>query len=447
MNAVLRLVWLYFTGTRAARWLSAGGILMCLGSVYVVTALPQSEFMLAFALAGQLSFFLGSAFMPLMFGRLAGAQSAALFPRGRIKLLASAMVTVAIVALPAGLLTPLAYVAGVSGDVSDLSRNPQLFDHTLDLALTTYTSACILAGWLYVAMWFVTRQRDLMGAAKGSLVIVILLIMPAQEIRELSATTLWNLQQLAVVWAVFSAGFLAWPRLRHRFIASRAARLEPGKESIASSRISGREVDLMLGTSRPWILAAAFLVPVSFASRASHIDPTLWLFFLTVSSISVAAISGQAAERSRALWLRAPSSRSELFARVERSLWRHNAPIIAAAVLLFLVLGYTDYSAPFMAIGVTLLVLAALSSSYLGLMMTRDLGWLEIVLGTSLMLTLMWVALLAGVLDGDFVTVTVLELVIAGATFTFRVVAKHRWSRLDWSQCRPVRLQQVRGRT
>jgi hypothetical protein len=446
MSSVLRLVWLYFTGTTAARWLSAAGILMCLFSVYAVTSFPQSGVMMAFAMGGQLSFFLGSAFMPLMFGRLAKAQSAALRPLSRLKLLASAMLTVAIVSLPIGLLTPLAFVSGVAGEVAELVKNPGLLDYTINLALITYTSACVLAGWLYVAMWFVSSQRDLMGAAKGALVIAILLLLPAQEIRELSVSLARNLQQLALVWVVFSVAFLAWPKLRRRYRDSRKTGSSSGKTSSAADRVSGKEVDLILGTSRPWLLAAGFMVPVLFASRASKTDATMWLFFLTVSSISVAAISGQAAERSRALWLRARGSRSELFTQAERSLWRHNGLIIALVVMMFLILGYADYSALFIAIGVPLLVLSVLSSSYLGMMMTRGLGWLEITLGASLVLTLMWVALLAGVLKADLVMVAALELMLAAATITFRTMAKYRWARLDWSQCRPVRVRVARGR-
>lgn len=445
MSAVFRLVWLYFTGTTAARWLSGSGILLCLLSIYSVTALPQSQYMLALAMMGQLLFFLGSSLMPLTLGKLAQAGSARMLPGGRIKLLASAMLTVAIVALPIGLLTPFAFVEGMGGDTSDLARQ-ELLGHAKDLALTTYTSGCILAGWLYVAMWFTSSQRDLMGIAKGALVVVILIFMPAREIRELSATSLWNLQQLAVVWTVFGAGFLTWHRLKQRFAGVRGSAHDSGNVPAESGRVSGREVDLILGTSRPWMLAASFVIPVFLASRASQTDPTLWLFFLTISSISVAAISGQAAERSRALWLRSRASRAELFAQAEGALWRHNGPLIACVVVLFLILGYGDYTVTFMAVGVPMLVLATLSSSYLGLMMTRELGWLEIMLGSTLVLALMWMALLAGVLEANVTNVLALEVLLAVATITFRAMARRRWAHLDWSQCRVGRLQVARGR-
>jgi hypothetical protein len=294
-------------------------------------------------------------------------------------------------------------------------------------------------------MWFISSQRDMMGAVKGALVIVILLFMPAREIRELSATTAWNLQQLAVVWALFGAGFLAWPRLRHRFASWRGPRRGAGKV-LAEEHVPGREVDLILGTSRPWMLIAALAIPILIASRIGQGDPTIWLFFLTVSSIAVAGTSGQAAERSRSLWLRSRGSRCELFAQVERSLWRHNVLVLSAVMLLFLALGYRHYSATFIAIGLPLLALSTLGSSYLGLMMTRGLGWVEIVIGASLVLMLMWLALLAGMAQANIAVVTALELVLAGATITFRVAARRRWARLDWSRCRPAKLHAARGR-
>src|SRR5688572_26308093 len=181
MKTIARLVYSFFMSTPLTRALSIGGLALCAISLLVLTSLPQSEHMLSFAWAGQMAFFLGSALMPSMVGRLSQGHASHLLPYGRVKLLVSAMVTVAIVALPAGLLTPFAYVAGVSGKISDLTSNPKLLDFTIDLGLVIYTSSCILAGWLYLAMWFFTRQRNAAGFAKGLLVIVILIIAPSRQ--------------------------------------------------------------------------------------------------------------------------------------------------------------------------------------------------------------------------------------------------------------------------
>lgn len=180
---MFRLLLTYFTGSTAARWFSLGGLVCLAISVVVVTSLPQSEHMLAFSFTGIVGLFLGSAMMPLTLGRLAQSHVASILPYARIKLLASAILTVLIVALPCGLLTPLAYVAGVSGDVSWLARDPKLREYTLQLAFLTYTSCCLIAAWLYLAMWFLTSQRNLAGSAKALLVVVLMLNAPVREIR------------------------------------------------------------------------------------------------------------------------------------------------------------------------------------------------------------------------------------------------------------------------
>ena len=79
-----------------------------------------------------------------------------------------------------------------------------------------FTSAMLFAGWLYLAMWFLTSQRNMAGLFKGLMVIMLLMFAPAREIHELSVSLSWTLQQIAVLWFVFGAGFLLWPRSRRR---------------------------------------------------------------------------------------------------------------------------------------------------------------------------------------------------------------------------------------
>ena len=108
MSTVLRLVFTFFTGTPITRGLTIAGLVLFGASILTVTYLPQTAHMLAFALVGQLALFLGSGLMPMMFGRMAQGHALQMMPFGRVKLLASALITVAIVALPAGLITPIA---------------------------------------------------------------------------------------------------------------------------------------------------------------------------------------------------------------------------------------------------------------------------------------------------------------------------------------------------
>ena len=445
MKAIARLVYSFFMSTPLTRALSIGGLALCAISLLVLTSLPQSEHMLSFAWAGQMAFFLGSALMPSMVGRLSQGHASHLLPYGRVKLLVSAMVTVAIVALPAGLLTPFAYVAGVSGKISDLTSNPKLLDFTIDLGLVIYTSFCILAGWLYLAMWFFTRQRNAAGFAKGLLVIVILIIAPSRQLSEPNADIILNLQQLAVAWAVFGAGFLAWPRLK--VIVSRwrpAGFMSSQAASVGLS--SGKQVDLILGTSNPWLFIAAQALPILILTRTGMSSAAIWLYFLTIFSTVTGAISGQAAERSRALWLRGGWSRTELFSEVERSFGRHNCFVLGVLLVMMVGIGsYANYPTTLLAAGLPLLILGTVLSTYLGLMLTRGLRWPEAAIGIAIMVTLMAVPLQLDSQDTNLIAVIAIEALLAVVAFILRAIARRRWAQIDWTQCRPARLATARS--
>ena len=156
MKAVGRLILTYFLGSTASKWLTGGGLVLMLGSLYALLYLPQTQSMTALAWPGVFAFFFGTSLMPLTLGRLAQSHAACVLPGARVKLLISAVLTVLLVTLPLGLMTPLIYIAGMSANVSDLFDNPWLLGYTLRMAMFTYTSACIAATWLYVFMWFIS---------------------------------------------------------------------------------------------------------------------------------------------------------------------------------------------------------------------------------------------------------------------------------------------------
>jgi hypothetical protein len=444
MKAVARLVYLYFTATPMTRALTVGGMVSCLFSLYVVTYLPQSEHMLAFAAAGQIAFFLGSTLMPLMVGRLAQGHAIRLLPHGRWKLLLSMFLTVAIVALPAGILTPFAYAAGMSAPAAVLGGHPKLLEFTINLACVIYTSSVIIAGWLYLVMWFLSSERNAAGFAKGMLVVVIMIFLPAREIGELSASTRWNLEQLAVAWTVFGTLFLLWPRLKEAW-ASRIRAIR-GSRAAFSRSTTGREIDLILGTGNPWLLIAAQLIPIVIASRVGVRLPAIWLYFLTIFSTVTGAMAGQAAERSRALWLRGSWSRAGLFTEVEKSFLRHNCIVLSLLLVLMTLIGsQAGYSVVILAAGLPLLVLGTAVSTYLGLMLTRGLRWPEALLGIAVTITLMCVPLMLQAPDSNLSAVVVIEVLLALVALVFRSVAARRWRGIDWTQCRPPRALSLRG--
>lgn len=444
MKAVLRLVWSYFMCTPAMRFFTFGGLALMLLAFIILMTRAQSAELLWLALIGQLAFFLGSWLMPLMFGRLAKSHAVRVLPYGRVKLLISGFLTITIVVLPLAIITPFAYAAGVSADPADLLTNVPLRNYTIEMAKLMYTMMVLLAGWLYVAMWFVTSQRNIAGVVKGLIVVLIMLYAPAREIQDLSVSTRWNLQQIAVIWGVFALGFLMMPRWKQF-----AARLSLSRLDVLGRirrQISGREIDLVLGTANPWLLIAAQVVPILIASRIGEYSPAVWLFYLTIFSTVAGAIAGQAAERSRALWLRGNWSRAVLFSEVERSFWRHNSFVLGALIALMVAIGsHAELPFRLLAVGVPLLALGTVLSTYLGLMLTRGLRWTEALLGTGVMLTLMAVAVLAASGDDGLITIVALEGVLAAIAVALRSIALRRWTRIDWMLCRPDRALSLRN--
>ncbi len=438
MRALARLVYEYFFGTPLTRALTLGGLALNVMSVLVVTYLPQTEHMLAFALAGQLAIFLGSSFMPLMAGRLAQGHALRLMPRGRLKLLVSIYLTMALVALPAGLLAPIAFIAGMSASLSDIHKIPHAAEYLTYLALMTYTGLVLLSGWLYLVMWFITSQRNFAGLAKAMLIIALLVVLPSRNEPSIE----WNLVQLAVVWTVFGAGFLAWPRIRSTLL-----RRSAHSAHLAASRDTwGKEVRLMLGTQSPWQLVASMVLPLVLVTQTDMRMPEVWLLLFTIFSTVMGAFAGHAATRSRALWLRRDSSRVELFAEVEREFWRHNGIVLAFLMALFVaVASYLHLPGELLMAGMPLLVLAAALSTYLGLMATRGLRWTEVLVASAVMLALMTVALLAGAKRVDLPMIVAIESVLAVLAIVLRAISRRRWEHIDWIECRPTRVLAIRG--
>jgi len=444
MKAVARLVWSYFMGSLVTRVCTFGGLVLIAVAFYVLMTQPQSGEMLWLASIGMIVFFAGSSLMPMMFGRLGGSHSIGVLPGGRLKLLLSAFVTVVIVAIPAALVTPAGYVAGNAGSFADLAKNPQYLEFTLQLAKLMFTSAVLFAGWLYLAMWFISRQRDVAGFSKGLLVMAIVIFTPARDISDLTVSLSWNLLQIAISWLVFGAGFLLWPR--YKAVRARRGRDRSAAFALAPARgTAGREFDLMLGTANPWLLIAAFVVPLLIATRFAEGFLQIWLFFLTIFSTVSGAIAGEAAGRSRALWLRGNWTREDLFRQVERSFWRHNGIVLGSLILILFGIGsYAGLPVTMLAVGLPLLILGTVLSTYLGLMITRGLRWLEVLLGIGVMLTLMAVAVIARERE-DLVTVFALLASLAVLALALRFTARRRWTRIDWMLCRPDRSLAVRA--
>jgi hypothetical protein len=448
MRTIARLVLAYLTATPLLRALSCGGWLLVVAAFFLLRSRSTADVTVILGWTAALSevvVFLGSSMMPIVFGRLAGSRLSGVLPRLRVKLLASAFVTVLLVALPPAVLVVFGHPAATAGEAPNPALAARIHTWQVELFWLTYLRTFLTVGWLYVISWFLASRRSIGGVFRALLVIALLLYAPTREIRELDAQLRYQLLECALIWGVFALGFLGWPRWR--MLATRLHRRWPLRMPAAlSSQIRGREVDLLLGTANPWLLAAGQVLPIVLAMRIGYYSAAVWLYYLTIFSTVAGAIAGQAAERSRAVWLRAGWSRAGLFGAVERSFWRHNGYVLGLLLILMLTIGsYAGLPASVLLIGMPLLVLGTVLSTYLGLMVTRGLRWLEGTLAVAVMLALMAVAVLAARGHGEELVIVALEIVLAGTALALRFTARERWQHLDWALCRPELAPRARG--
>ncbi len=440
MKAVLRLIYTNFCCTAAQKILSVVGGTVIVVSFVLLVSVAQSWILGAFAVAGIASLCIGSSMMPLMFGRMARSHMSGTLPGFRIKLLASALVTLLIVATPAPVMAVYGLMAAAPlsphATAAQIARAHRGIIQTFWI---TYSSTIMLTFWIYVALWFITSKRNTLGYLQGLIVIALLLLAPTRHIVEPDELVAWDMTVSIGTLLAFSALFLLWPWLR-----SVAARL-PLRGRIRfptsqSTRTRGREIDLLLGTANPWLLGIGQLLPVLLAARIGFYSAAVWLFYLTIFSTVAGAIAGQAAERSRALWLRGDWSPSQLFVQVERSFWRHNNYVLGILLILMVAIGsYASLPVTLLVMGLPLLILGTLLSTYLGLMLTRRLRWSESVLAVGIMLALMAVAVLAARNSASLPVVILMEAALGLTALALRYVARSRWARIDWLQCRPDR--------
>jgi hypothetical protein len=210
-----------------------------------------------------------------------------------------------------------------------------------------------------------------------------------------------------------------------------------GGAGLAAEYAGGREVDLLLGTAQPWLIASAQLAPLALGAWLIAY-PGVWLLYVTIVAVMIGAVSVPAAARSRALWLRGGWSRAALFRRVEQAFWRHNAYALGVSLLALTAVGsYLGLSSGTLALGIPLLVLATIISTYLGLVATRGIGPLDMVLAIGAMSMLMAAAVRAAEPAGRLPELALLGSALAATAFGLRWLAARRWRAIDWTACRP----------
>jgi hypothetical protein len=440
MKAVLKLVLTYFTGTPLLAVTLLLGVLAVVGGSALFLYLPpllggqggQSNFSLGvealvflLPVAGVIAVAFAAALLPTLVARLAASHYLYMLPRGRLKVLASVFVTLTLVALVVAGTTTVYYM-----------RTPLELDVVFERAFVVALLTCNL---LYAVLWLTGRSSSAIGTLVGSIVMIATLLVPLPFIALPSRSLAVPWAASLLIWAGFGAAFLLAPRWKGRVGKLRRA---IATRLTAASYHGGGEVDFLIGTGQPWSLALGQAAPLLLASvfLATAMAPVAsgpWLFFTTLLSVLAGAIASMAATRGRRLWLRTHWTRPQLFRRVEESLWRHNSFALGVLLVLLVVLGSQSYvPARTLAFGLGLVMLGIALSTYLGMMITAPIGWLDAALTIAAMVLLLVAASYASKLSTPAAVVLGFEAALAALALTLRVIAQRRWANIDWMRCR-----------
>lgn len=441
MKAIARLIFTYFTGTALLRLITLAGLVAGIGGSLLYLNLPPltggsgvstrfslaaESFFFLLPVAGAVCFAFSASLLPALFARFAASHYLYVLPYGRAKLLVSAFGTIALIALFATGIIVMYYYG-----------TPLALDLVFQRALPV---SAITASLLYVVVWLTGRSGGPIALLVGTFVTIATLIVPLRFIMLPSSplSTLWI--ACGLLWGAFAAAFLLAPRLK-----TPLGRLRHALAGLTgSSYRGGGEIDFLIGTARPWTLAAGQIVPIVIATYFMNVfavmapsAPSPWVFFLTIISVTSGAVATLAATRSRALWLRARWTRAELFRHVEGSFWRYNCYTLGMLLLLLVGLGhYVAVPTRVLAFGMGLLALGSALSTYLGLIVTARIGWSDATFAVAAMLALMGAAVYVSAPTTPSTTIVAFEAGLAALAFVLRELARRRWTRLDWMLCR-----------
>lgn len=438
MSAVLRLSLTWFTATPLTRRIAVVGILLMLVGIVGYAFIPgyfilnqgrgiawYEALILGLPWYGLILLVVSTGFMPAMVERMITGRAVWVLPFGRARLLTSAVVPALVLSLLTAATATMVFITAPF----DLSGSEQFrtFYRTLLMAFVDF-------GLIYMAIWLVGKTSGVWRLA-GMLGIVVSITIPLRYTGGRTPFTFLEGIGLAS-WLVFAILLLVGGRTRHSLQDLRASVKALGTKVLPSFRYSGgHEVDLLLGTTRPWIVALGQALPIAVMVAFVAYEP-IWIVFLVTFSAIAGAITSQAATLSRRLWLRYGWTRDEIYRRVHRTYWRYNAFSLGVLLVIYAVLasyaGYFDTRA--VVLSFALIVVGGIACTYLGLMITRGLGWLESAAGILTMTALVLAAI--SIARSRFTVAAELEILIAALAITFAVISKRRWTTLDWMQCR-----------
>jgi hypothetical protein len=252
MKAIARLIYTSFTGIAVLRWVTVAGLVAGIGGSVLYLNLPpltggsghptrlslwQESILFFLPVAGTLCFVFGASLLPALFARFASSHYLYVLPHGRAKLLASAFATVALASLFTACIVTTYYY-----------KMPFALDLVFQRA---FTVSFVTVSFMYVVLWL-TGKSGTIGLLVGSFVVVATLILPLRFIMLPSTSLAVPWTAGALLWATFAAGFLLAPRLK-----APLGRLRHALAGLTgTSYRGGGEIDFLVGTARPWTLAA-----------------------------------------------------------------------------------------------------------------------------------------------------------------------------------------------
>jgi hypothetical protein len=445
MSCIARLFWIFFTANPLCRGLFALGLVLMLAGMTGYLTYPawtlgtgtrglpewyQATVLIAPWL-GLILLFFASSTLPAIVERLVLGRAVYVLAGSRLCVLLSVLAAANCISL----------LTATTAEVSFLYYPAEIRPELIFARVWLVTFSNI--GLMYAALWIVGKTRGI-WLLLGSLLIALGVIVPIGAIGMPSGVPPMTVAGL-LVWAAFAAFVLFGAHVRHAASGSAMRFARTVRKLLPSvSYAAGTELALLLGTTRPWVVAIGQAVPMAAAGWLIF-DLRAWLFFLTLFTAISGAMTSTAAARSRVLWLRLSWTREEMFARVEAAYWRYNAYSLGVLLMLFIGFGaYREVSTPVLALGLPLLVLGTVVSMYLGLMMTRGLRWLEIILGIGTMGLLIWTSVVVTA-DSRMTLAIELELALAALALVYRTCAQARWHALDWLVCRDAALARGAG--
>jgi hypothetical protein len=138
-------------------------------------------------------------------------------------------------------------------------------------------------------------------------------------------------------------------------------------------------------------------------------------------SVISGGITSFAAKKSRGFWLRRDMSREKMFSLSEKLYLQYCLYSIGVLIVAFVLVGsYLDFSNRLLSLGFPLLLIGTLVSFYLGFLITKDLGILEIILAVGTMAVIVRTAFYIADSEFNANTIIAIELLLLAAAIGYR---------------------------